>query len=265
MKTIVDLMTYRDKLDPDFFDSLVAIYPKGRRHNMLRLELDETDPRMRAILDALDRYGAIPHNPVKPLLPFHYWFEGHRHYEPEDLEACDYLVPRPKLWIEDCFREHDGSLSITVKPYRGGIRSKEPIANASGQGTIVSEPIAARLADEGMEGLSFRQAIVIFKGSVDFWELRSDRTLPPLSPKMAIMGGDFIRSGWEIPDVLYLPTEYHYRQSDLANVEPFDIAFTHERIGNFGVQDLIVSHRFYRFCVANKLNVDWQRVHIDQD
>jgi hypothetical protein len=265
MKTIVDLMTYRDKLDSDFFDSLVAIYPKGHRHNMLRLELDETDPRMRAILNALDRYGAVPRNPVKPLLPFHYWFEGHRYYEPADLETCDYLIPCPKLSIDDCFREHDGSLSITLKPTRGGIRSKEPIADASGQGTIISGPIAIKLADEGMEGLSFRQATAMFKGSVDFWELRSDLTLPPLSPEMAIMGGDFIRSGWEIPDVLYLPAEYRYRQSDLARVGSFDVAFTQERLGLWGVQKLIVSRRFYRFCVANKLNVDWQRVHIDQD
>jgi hypothetical protein len=84
--------------------------------------------------------------------------------------------------------------------------------------------------------------------------------------------GDFLK-GCFIDDGFYTPQEPHYKASEMANAEPFDLASTYEQFGNAPIQSnpdagpgermLIASKRFYEFCVKNKLKMDWIPVRLD--
>lgn len=69
-------------------------------------------------------------------------------------------------------------------------------------------------------------------------------------------------------DGFYNHAELHYRRSDLAKVEPFDVARTFESFGpRSPVQrpSIIVSQRFYKVCVAHGMKSTWIPVRIDAD
>jgi hypothetical protein len=84
-----------------------------------------------------------------------------------------------------------------------------------------------------------------------------------------IFNGDYSHGNFLVEDH-YINPEPRYLSSDIAKVEPFDIARTLERFGNATTAErnhhyTIVSRRFYDFCVSQKLPMDWVPVHVDKD
>jgi len=58
--------------------------------------------------------------------------------------------------------------------------------------------------------------------------------------------------------------EPHYRPSELQSLGVFDIALTAELNCN-GEQELIVTQRFYQFCLKQKIALEVEPVRIDPD
>lgn len=108
-----------------------------------------------------------------------------------------------------------------------------------------------------------------------YWELDSDRRLPPLSPSIVLVDDkqQAVPHGSPGPchpriDGLYRSSELHYRASDLAKIGPFDLARTFEQFvpfGSPGDRPLIASKRFYDFCTEHRLKTGWVPVRIDPD
>jgi hypothetical protein len=108
------------------------------------------------------------------------------------------------------------------------------------------------------------------------WELSSDLVLPRLSPRCQLQDekGEPVRddfsTGIFLREDLYQPPELRYTRSSIRKVEPFDLALTYEPLSGWyptweWYRHLVASKRFYEFCKARKLKMDWIPVRIDPD
>ena len=99
--------------------------------------------------------------------------------------------------------------------------------------------------------------------------------MPPLAPYSQLTTNDgqpFVGNydnGCLYLEGLVERSELHYKASDmeaLAAADPFDLALTQER---FGIREwvcdpcLVASPRFYKFCVANNLRMNWMPVRLE--
>ena len=140
---------------------------------------------------------------------------------------------------------------------------------------IVSNKVRKLLETQNFKGLEFGGVVLkgtsIHASKEPFWELKSSITLPVMANR-----NQFINPGMSAPepfqggfskmifidDPPFQVGEVHYRRSELAPLVPFDVALTFE---NFMEPHpaLIVSQRFYQFCVKNKIPLNVQPVRID--
>lgn len=100
-----------------------------------------------------------------------------------------------------------------------------------------------------------------------YWELKTDLRLPPLSPACRLIdldGSPYIagESRGCIVDDGFEPAELRYEAPRLSATSPFDLARTREPIGEDRGM-LVASKRFYDFCQALNLPMDWIPVRID--
>ena len=76
-------------------------------------------------------------------------------------------------------------------------------------------------------------------------------------------------SGWQPSTVLVEGNswpEFHYLESAIRAVEPFDLALTFEGWGGGnGLPKFVASQRFYQFCRKHKFKMNWIPVRIDPD
>lgn len=93
--------------------------------------------------------------------------------------------------------------------------------------------------------------------SEPWYVLSSSIRLPPMSPRTLMVTPQ--RTLWTPGDPakkvqIYEPfhsiVEASYRREDVAPFEPFDVALTHEPLGD--PDRLVVSQRFHQFCIAKK-------------
>lgn len=100
--------------------------------------------------------------------------------------------------------------------------------------------------------------------------MTSDLILPPVSPVMIIRDrhGNQVEPSYEKMCSLHDPgcpecrdVELHYRRSDLATIEPFDLALSFEqRPARF----YVASRRVYDVCKRHNLQAGWMPVRIDE-
>jgi hypothetical protein len=158
--------------------------------------------------------------------------------------------------------------------------NKPPIGSAGGGlWLLASDRLKQQMEQAQLRHLVFGEVRFLRRQPPEerYWYLTSDLILPPMAPVYKLVNkhgepiseyeeGCSVREGLSIPEVLYRPLERHYRASDLAKVEPFDIGLA----GPFAQKSSnylgrVVSNRFYRLCVAHKLKMDWIPVRVDPD
>jgi hypothetical protein len=130
---------------------------------------------------------------------------------------------------------------------------------------VVSGSAKKMLEGASWMGLFFREAVLNDASSLNkpdvLWEIDSKIELPQMS-------NSFINPHSVVPchfieDRPYRNGEPHYREPDLLPLGAFDIARTLERLGSD--QGLIISQRFYRFCLEHAMSLEVRPVRIDPE
>jgi len=142
---------------------------------------------------------------------------------------------------------------------------------------IVASKVRRLLENQSFKGLEFGEVVLkgksVHASKEPFWEIKS----PIVLPKMANTHL-FFHPGREAPeqftgdytkiigisDPPYNNSEPHYRCVELAALGSFDIARTFENY-NEPHPALVISQRFYQFCLKNKIPLNVQPVRIDPD
>lgn len=263
--------------------------PRGFR---CRAPLD--DPKTQEVLARLNDAGLTPwdFNRGQPLKDgSEYMLEFEREYAKCDYEICEYLEIWPTgkaVHIEASSRTDSGQI---ILPQRKMPRGFAIMITHLHRAFFVTERAKLVLEANGMRHVNFRPAsyrpsvgksdeaegAVIDRHDQPYWEIDSDFTMPSLSPSMRFTdedGGPWVRddfsNGLQAREGFFTRPELHYRESDIANIGPFDLARTFEPFGNYRHYDrlncrLIASRRFYETCVANKLKTEWVPVRVDPD
>ena len=190
-----------------------------------------------------------------------YGYQVVRHYEPDDLQAADYLMLGTQKRM---FRErlgHNASGRLMLPASQSGVT----IGFASGMFNklyVVSDSVRKILEAGNLVGLIFRETML--KGTSarattePLWEIDSEIKLPQMTNSYRNPSSSVPCHG--IDELPYRNGEPHYRRRDLADLAKFDVARTFERLGSDPA--LIISKRFYHYCIANKIPVVAQPVRI---
>jgi hypothetical protein len=280
MEVVVSLGGFlRSELPSALVEQLCAIRPPDGESLVWTLaELDPALPRLRACFEAA---GWRPGLGPGPAQEGQYILHAERHYHPEDLAQAEYFEPSPYLGI-NAKPEWDASGRLIIRSeYLLAPLPREIAAAGDGgnEGLAVCSVLKAELEHAGLRGLIFGKAGVQgpqaerFQGS--WWELTSELVLPPLAPH-----GDLVplqqfhpadrRCGCVLRQPPYVPSELHYRQSQLASLGAFDLARVREDLLLHAGEDaphrrFVASRRFYEFCQARSLNLRGIPVRIDRD
>ncbi len=231
--------------------------PTGNDVVQTFLDICKRNGLQRAMLSAADCYG--------------YYVD--RGYEKNDLGAACFLLLLRQREIQRLEHERDaqGRPLLVASKAKSSIKIGRIWANW----IIVSDKVRKLLETQDFKRLEFGG--VVLKGASmyackePFWELKSSVTLPVMAngqqliqPGMSVaepFQGDVSKMAF-VEDPPFNMGEIHYRRSELARLLPFDIAQTFE---NFMEPHpaLIVSQRFYQFCLRNKISLNVQPVRID--
>lgn len=129
------------------------------------------------------------------------------------------------------------------------------------------------LEAQNFAGLSFRPVKVSFRvrdKNYALWQVWSTITLPPVLDKVVGVDGepfDPATSKACSIDDLYFPDHYRFSASEVAELEPFDIALTTERWGggfpHYWEPAIIVSRRFRDWFMMQNVDVEWWPVALE--
>lgn len=140
---------------------------------------------------------------------------------------------------------------------------------------VLLDEIKPKFEAQGFKGLEFRKCVPIYdphEFCVDetfpIWEIESQTAMPALSPDCQLIdlydpkGGALTYR--DVDEGLHFPGLLRYRRDDMVALSDIDVARTREGLG-WGMYDhpLIISQRFYQFCKAQKLKLDYLPVLID--
>jgi hypothetical protein len=302
MKVTAFIDVRQNALANQQYQTLVSVYPNGKRPGGFVSMLPAGDPISEEILRLLRSFGKSPRQPPNPYTESVFRLEYRRTYEKSDWEAVPFLQPRPKLLIDD---DSGRSMTNLILVQPKVLQRKITIAQASRPAIIVSEDLKRTILDAGLRHSAFKPVGVIgdpdegygqswyrltteearekaksakiTRFAENLWELSSDFVLPALSDKCPLkyedgtpFDGDYSKGCCFLREDLYQPSELHYRRNAISGLETFDLALTYESFGAcFPVwswyRELVASQRFYQFCVAQKLNMRWVPVRIDPD
>jgi hypothetical protein len=257
------------------FDQLVSIHPSGiRRPDAIVFEaaLPVNDAKVDRIRAMLASAGHEPwEDTSRRRSAVEYWFGLRRHYDESDLQTARLLelgftFDHPPMKCED--RNDRGELILKRYPNR------DITYAISSCFTVITDEVRHAMEAEGLA------ADAIFlpterneRPNMPVWELRSSRTLPPVSPLMTLtekdgtpFQGNYERVCVRREGLFHLVAELHYRAEDIAAMGPFDLAHTKERFGECPFDEyrpLVVSARFYDMCRRHKFKGGFTPVRID--
>ncbi len=140
-----------------------------------------------------------------------------------------------------------------------------------GGSPVYPERLGALTADEWLAAENASQRSGILPGP--FWELKTSIVLPKIATPLMEYGlrgapprpfeGDYSRPVF-IDDPPFSKGEAGYRRGEINELGPFDIARTFEKY--MGPEPaLVISQRFYRYCLANEIGVNVDPVHVDAE
>ncbi len=212
-----------------------------------------------------------------------------RTYSGKDLEACELLEligagyhdmvasvePQQDIWIvpsaaksnADFVQTSGGTSRTLIIPQR--VRDVLEAGNLRHLQIRSHVHVSQELTGEN------RREIPWSKFRQRWYELWSDQILPRLSPTCILhdhLSNPYIEEGATVGCTLhegfYSRPEMRYRRSDIAKIDDFDIALTHERFDIGALADYkrakVVSRRFYQYCIDNGLKANWRPVRIEE-
>lgn len=292
MRVCVDIRVHSDEIGKDRYSRIVSDCPEADNGGTIWLCESESDQLVQRLVGALGRCGLRPWIDKSRDIntTTEYSFRRWREYEHSDLVSCKYLHLWPRTRIDA-----DRPDNITLRLLRhdrtgrdgGGLSLAKGIACAY-YPSVVSSPVRKMLEAEGFVGLEFRptklKANKPVKSPSDqvevdwgthgepWWELSSSVRLPPVcEPLYKVTFGNVhtpvprdYDKGVFIKEPGFSDIELHYRQSELAAVEPFDLALTFEREASEFYRRVVVSKRFYEVCERHKLDIEWRPVRVHE-
>jgi hypothetical protein len=259
------------------FAEICAIAPEGLKPYGFKLQIDSDFPDGGEIvckvinvctsngLSRRERYG-----------PNSYGHNADRWYSDEEFRSAEFLILKRQPQIQSVTEpDHDeqGRLWLLGK----NAKPNRKIGSVYPNHIVISDAVKQLLEPGGFIGLQFGEVAV--KGKLaeemagQLWELQSSVVLP----KMANVH-QFIHPGRTEPepfqgdyskiimlnDPPFNKGEVHYRRSELTALGAFDIARTFENYME-PLPALVISQRFYQYCLKNKIKLDADPVRIDPD
>lgn len=266
---------------PEVLKEIVECYPpfaegQGFRHSS-RLEGQPGDTQASSIIEQL--LGILSKHGVPRFqgwAPGSYNYEAERVYEVQDLlEAEMLLIVIHPLEIQ-FEHERDAADRLILLP--GKLKKNFVAGRIYPNHLIISDDAMKQIASAGMVGIEFKElaapkstATAPTRGA---WEVTSSRVLPRITnvdqfltvDKSGLLPfqGDYSKPIGILEPPYRSGGEVHYRRSDIESCEKFDIATTYENY-LFDHQALVISQRFYQFCLKNRIPLDVRPVRIDPD
>ena len=248
------------------------------------IELRAEDPNVSRVQQILEDAGTTPKTPGTKRTPHNYNTSRSRRWEPRDLDSAEFLWLQgiPPVVGSACSIFEDRGVRAPASTLRG--KQREFIGKSSI--VLCSDLVAGRLGSQAFNDLRF-SPIMIVTGGADFkdwlapvrhdtwWQGGSELRLPPMSPVIERWWPQGIKPPVQRPreerafvilsDPPFRDLQPAYLKSDWQEVSPFDIAATYETTTNdrFG-RMLIVSKRFYEFCMKEGLKADWVPVRFEE-
>jgi hypothetical protein len=256
---------------------LLTRYPEGNLLNTcFSMELETNSSLYGELHSFLVSLGLKPRAPHAGDSVGEYGLTVMRYYDETDWDQAKYLQPFPKttlgLSIQRSMKDR-----LLLRPAHA--RRTHLLAAANWAWLVVSDDMRQKLEQAGLQRLKFLEVQFPKTLPVDagtLWELTSDLRLPRMSPRCKFvteLGGKQVPQ-WEPNTVLVegdgmigdIHPEFHYQESVVRSVEPFDLALTFEGWGGGeGDPKLVASQRFYQFCRAQQIKMSWMPVRIDPD
>ena len=275
VRVVASLIVLLRDVGPELFGELTEIFPKGvsRPRSVVYLATLPSDSvELERIVARLESAGFEPWiDTFRPRKTTEYDFELRRYYDDEDLSAA------PLLELGFTF-DHPPAQCESSNERRELILTRHPnrdIAYAiSSCLTIVTDPVRRTMEVEGFANdVIFLPTEKKDRPGVPVWQMRSRRTLPPVSPSMTLaledgtlFQGQYERRCIRHEGLFHGVAELHYRAADLDAMGPFDVAHTKEYFGECPLDDyrpLVVSARFYEMCKRHKFKGGFTPVRID--
>lgn len=188
------------------------------------------------------------------------------HYEKADLQAAPllWLLGGSKMFkgINSKQRDEVGRIVLPATEAKATIK----IASVFPEPWIVVSSATRRLLESAdLIGIDYEEVAIkghsIHVACEPFWELSTTLVLPKMANSVIYPEPAYGHTAYTIQDPCVEP---HYRQSELEPLGLFDIARTFERTRN-GSQEMIVSQRFYQYCLKHKIPLRVRPVRIDSD
>lgn len=289
MTTIAMLSLLKPELSPLVIEQIASIYAEGVEQSTIFAELPAEDPRMLAILEVLQNAGLTAwDNRHERRRGAEYDLMLRRTYSPTELSHFPFLEVAPVF--HGCV---DGDPPRLNSPDTVVYEAPAMDIGLVGGGYcyVASAKVYKALLNGGFSHLLWRQAKIKPSGAPSGerrsehekklnppkrgpWRaLRSEIVLPPLAPSMPLFHtdrspftGDFSKGCWR-RDGLYTHAELRYRASDLAAIEPFDLAHTYEMFGGVPQEykrPLVASQRFYQYCLKHGIETAWEPVRVEE-
>jgi hypothetical protein len=291
MKTIVRIPALqKSEFAEDVYNDLVKIYPEGQRtpHSFWCI-LPENDVRVKMVLARLAEAGVYPwtdHSRGR-IKGDEINMQLLREYDDTDYAGFDYLEVHsiPCQW-SDYRDESTGLVKLDIHQLDNSV----DIARVEFERYAVPERVKRALETEPLKHVCFKPALLCDSEQKEdhiskilpwedwgppWWELCSDYTLGPVSPRMDLV--DYRRQpiapgiegeSYTRREGQYLYPELHYLASGMAKEEPFDLARTRESFGGdlrWNERTLVASQGFYQACKRHGFKTKWLPVRIDPD
>ncbi len=263
----------------DFGDmrQLLVRYPAGRLgNNYFSLETETNSPLYGELYSFLVSLGLKPSAPQANQSVGEYGLTVMRYYDETDWDQAKYLQPFPKTSLGLSIRRSMKD-RLLLRPAHA--RRTHLLAAANWAWLVVSDDMKQKLEQSGLQRLKFLEVQfpkTLPAAAGTLWELTSELRLPRMSPRCKFvkeLGGKQVPH-WEPNCTLVegdsltgdVHPEFHYQESVIRSVEPFDLALTFEGWGGGeGDPKLVASKRFYQFCRAQQIKMSWMPVRIDPE
>ncbi|MBI3919824.1 MAG: hypothetical protein HY318_00295 [Armatimonadetes bacterium] len=273
-KTVIVGSIFPEYVGTDVYSQLVSIFPEGQDKRSFRAVLDEGDPRLMLLIGVLESRGFhADRTGARREVEFPMRIE--RSYDKSDFQSVRYLQVLAKVCMDlDCDRGDTGRGPLRLHAKR--IKPKVEIGCGLVKSyIIVADSIRKLFEDSDLLHVSFRDVDIVGRGAEQYqsayWQLWGDYVLPRVSATCTLTNHlgepfDYDRDLFcHLKEGLYHTAEVHFAESALTATPPFDLALTYETFGGVDDHQLIASKRFYQFCIAHKLKLDWVPVRIDPD
>jgi hypothetical protein len=193
-----------------------------------------------------------------------YGYDVMRHYEADDLGVASFLMleTQTRMFRERLNRDESGRLILPAKEAGTTIKFSSGMFNHF---YVVPDSVKTNLEAGQLTGLFFRETVL--KGSSIrattemLWEIESKIKLPKMV-NSGLNPHSVVPCYW-IAEPPYRNAEPHYRQGDLLPLGRFDVARTFEQLGSD--PGMIISQRFYQYCLQHKISLRCRPVRIDSE